>query len=241
MGCAAIVALSGCSRVTVHVDARIAPEATMGGTVETGRLFDASYAVLGADEHIESSLAFRDYSELWRFALGEAYPSMQRVDTSARADLLMTLSYTLVDLGTGVRSYPVYRSHLSYIGMCRGQPVYARRRYYAGTRTETYHLGYEHSVFVSAWVPDEAYPAGRMTLWEGAAATVLGDADLDGAMPYLMVALSRYYGLETEDDERIHFDRDDDAVVMLEQAARPPRPLAEVPPPPAGYNPSTAQ
>jgi hypothetical protein len=78
-----------------------------------------------------------------------------------------------------------------------------------GTEVQTYHRGYRHMLFVSAWVPDAAQPAGRRVIWEGQAARTVDEADLKDSMPYLTAALGQFYGQATSEPTRIKLDKDE--------------------------------
>lgn len=204
-----LLASSGCTEVRVRVDTRVSPDPDLRRLLERGR-----YVIRGPDETAEASLAFQEFADILARALKMEGHGLKRVRPGDPADLNLTMIVNIADLGTATTSYPVYGHSYAY-----GYGPYGIRRYHAygvvGTEVQTYHLGYDRTLFVSAWVPAEGAPAGRRVAWEGFAGSVGDGGDLQDAMPYLALALASHFGESTGGPVRITFSRDDDRVELL--------------------------
>ncbi|UCD28006.1 MAG: hypothetical protein JSV03_13035, partial [Planctomycetota bacterium] len=100
-------------------------------------------------------------------------------------------------------------------------PGFYRHGYYGvvGSRTQTVHLRYLHTLFVSAWIEDKKQPTGRRVIWEGCCDTVSSEKSLKLTMPYLMSALEGYYNRATERPVTIKLDPDDEFARRLASVA----------------------
>jgi len=205
--CGCLIFLSGCG-TSVTVATRLDPNHSMWS-----RLDGPSYAIVAEDQRVEATLAFRAYASIVEQALSSVRPGLERKGSASEAGLVLTLVYDAADLGSAVASYPVYGYQYGYFYGC---PSGFYRTYgYIGTETYTYHLGYRHSLILSAWVQEANAPAGRHVIWEGRADMVNRDRFLDRAMPYLAAALVRFYGQATEGPIRVRLQDDDPLVAAL--------------------------
>jgi len=158
--CGCLIFLSGCG-TSVTVATRLDPNHSMWS-----RLDGPSYAIVAEDQRVEATLAFRAYASIVEQALSSVRPGLERKGSASEAGLVLTLVYDAADLGSAVASYPVYGYQYGYFYGC---PSGFYRTYgYIGTETYTYHLGYRHSLILSAWVQEANAPAGRHVIWEGA-------------------------------------------------------------------------
>ncbi|MHC4443063.1 MAG: hypothetical protein ACYTF1_08090 [Planctomycetota bacterium] len=206
---------AGCRHVVVEVDCRLTGDQSYHRYLRGPR-----YVIRGVDEQAEASLAFEEFSAMLSQELSFEYSNLKRVRPEGPADVVFTLAYGVSDRGAGVETYPVY-GHYGY-GWHWG-PGLRRHGYYGvvGTEVQRVHLGYLHSLFVSAWVGDELQPAGRRVIWEGNCDLVSSNRSLKFSMPYLMAALGRYYSRATERPVRVKFDADDEFVRRLAIHAGP--------------------
>ena len=198
----------GCSHVYVTVDARV----DSGPSIQ-GRLDGPKYVIIAEDPRVEASLAFQAFSGIFERALAELRPGMHRVRSRNEADVVLTLVYNITDRGVGIGSYPVHGYSYGYVYGHRG--AYRRGYDLLGYETYTYHLGYLHTLSVSAWVVDSDSPAGRRVLWEGRADHQSEERTLKVTMPYLAAALGRFYGEGTDRPTRIKLAHDDPLVLLL--------------------------
>jgi hypothetical protein len=219
------LAAGGCVDPRVTVDTRLAADSQLWSKLDGPR-----YVVVADDPRVQATLAFEEYAQLWAQVLSRQRPELRRVATPGEADLVFTMNYSIVDLGTGISVYPVYgptcpaygeaQVHLaSYHGWGYGighghgyshgwgGPFYGP--YYGGQEVETYHLGYRHILSISAWVPDASRPAGRRVIWEGQAERTEDQASLKAAMPYLTAGLGQFYGQATSKPTTVKVHKDD--------------------------------
>ncbi|HSW47199.1 MAG TPA: hypothetical protein VLM89_16670 [Phycisphaerae bacterium] len=201
---AAMVPACGCVNPYVTVDTRLTSDPVLWRKLNGPR-----FAVVTDDPNVQTTLAFQEYAALWSRVAIQARPGLGDMSDPAAADLVFSLYFNIVDMGTGVATYPVY-------GWTRGYMIGCGRRVHTytthevvGTEVRAYHRGFRHDLFVSAWVADPSQPAGRRVVWEGQAARTTDDADLKAAMPYLTVGLGRFYGQATSEPTRIKIDKDD--------------------------------
>lgn len=205
----ALLVPAGCTSVRVRVDTRVSSDPDLRRLLDRGR-----YAVHAADETAEASLAFQEFAEILARALEMQGHRLERAHPGEPADLNLTMIVNVADLGTGTASYPVYGRTYAYgYGPC------GVRRYSSygvvATEVQTYHLGYDRTLFLSAWVPAEDAPAGRRVAWEGFAGSVGDSGSLQEAMPYLALALASHFGESTGGVAKLSFSRDDDRIELL--------------------------
>ena len=201
---AVLTLVGGCVNPYVTVDTRLTGDQHLWVKLE-----GPAYAVVADDPRLQASLVFEECAALWSEVLNRQRPELDRVADADEADIIFTLAFDVLDLGIGVSTYPVYgssRPHVSgYGGRARRYDSYD----VVGTEVRSYHRGYRHLLFVSAWLPDAAKPAGRRVIWEGQAARTIDEADLKASMPYLTAGLGQFYGQATSEPTRIKLDKDE--------------------------------
>jgi hypothetical protein len=161
------------------------------------RLDGPRYVIRAPDEQTEASLAFQEYARVVEYALRMREPGLERVGITDPADFALLMQARVVDLGSGMESYPVY-GHYYGPGFGPCGPAYYHAYGPVGTEVRTVHLGYDHVLFLTAYIQAPGAPAGRVVLWEGMSGTIEDQADLDRAMPYLALGLTLYYGQATD-------------------------------------------
>jgi len=210
-----LAVLSGCQYTHVEVDCRLAGEQALWAKLEGPR-----YVIQAEDARAEASLAFESFSEMLERALASERPDLRRVSSAEPAELTFSLSYQVIDQGTGLVTHPVYGYRYGYVRGC--DEWGAHRTYgFVGHEARTYHLGYLHVLSASAWVPDASRPAGRRVVWEGRADRGSDARTLKMTMPSLMAALMRFYGQATDQPTRIKIDRKDPLLRVVYGEAEP--------------------
>jgi len=243
---ASVLVAGGCVDPRVTVDTRLTADSQLWS-----KLDGPGYAIVTDDPRVQATLAFEEYAQLWAQVLSRQRPVLRRVATSGEADLIFTINYSIVDLGTGISASPIDEpTHLvyevaqvqlvSYHGCGPGGHGFSYGHgwggpfdgpYYGGYDLQTYHLGYKHTLSVSAWVPDATQTAGRRVIWEGQADRIEDQANFKAAMPYLTAALGEFYGQATSKPAIVKVRKDDlpgapmpghaQQVVFVESASRP--------------------
>ncbi len=216
IGLVPLAVAAGCSTVRVDVETRLAADPSLAE-----RLAGPAYVMGGVAPEAEASLTFQEAADLWSAALAEYRPHLRRAAGDEPAAFRMTLGFNVVDLGTGVVSYPEYGptwGHFSVSGGCGHYSGYGHGYGYVGQRVQTVHLGYDRSLLVVAWIEDPAQPAGRRVIWEGFARSVGSTPSLKTAMPYLVAALAPYFGEVTAEPVRQRFTSHSDRIESLRQA-----------------------
>ncbi|MBI4578439.1 MAG: hypothetical protein HY718_01970 [Planctomycetes bacterium] len=206
-----VAALSaGCATsVRVQIDCRVAPDAGL-----RQRLAGPRYVIRAVNEQAEASLAFQEFADTFAAALEMRHPDLRRVEVTQPAEFAILLQANVTDLGTGVTSYPVYGHYYGH-GYGPYGPIHYSSFGVVGTEVRAVHLGYNRTLFVSAYVLDPAAPGGRRVLWEGMAGSVGDESDLAAAMPYLSLALSSHFGESSEGQQSLRFEHDDSDVKAL--------------------------
>lgn len=195
---------AGCGNPYVTVDTRLTDDTQLWNRLDGPR-----YAVVADDPRLQAALAFEDSAATWGQVLVSARPGIRRVSDARQADLVFTLNFNITDLGTGINTYPVYGWSRGYFVGCGGRGYGYAGREFVGTEVETYHRGFLHTLFLSAWIADASQPAGRRVIWEGQADRTTDEADLKAAMPYLARGLGHFYGQATSKPTRIKIDKDE--------------------------------
>ena len=243
---ASVLVAGGCVDPRVTVDTRLTADSQLWS-----KLDGPGYAIVTDDPRVQATLAFEECAQLWAQVLSRQRPVLRRVATPGEADLIFTMNYSIVDLGTGISASPIDEpTHLVYevaqvqlvshhgggpgghgfsYGHGWGGPYYGP--YYGGYELQTYRLGYKHTLSISAWVPDATQPAGRRVIWEGQADRIEDQASFKAAMPYLTAALGEFYGQATSKPTIVKVRKDDlpgaptprhaQKVVFVESASRP--------------------
>jgi len=216
IGLLSLAVAAGCSTVRVDVETRLTTDPAL-----SRQLAGPAYALGGVSPEAEASLVFQEAADLWAAALAEYRPHLRRASHGEPAAFRMTLGFNVLDLGTGVVSYPEYGptwSHLGVYSGCGYHHGYAHGYGYVGQRVETVHLGYDRSLLVVAWIEDPSQPAGRRVIWEGFARSMGSTPSLKVALPFLAAGLAPYFGQATEEPVHERFTRHSDRIESLRRA-----------------------
>jgi hypothetical protein len=213
----AMVWLVGCHRIRVNVETHLIDDAAW-----QTRLDGPRFAISAPTEAAASSLAYQEVSNLLAEAVKMVRPDMNRAPAGDVENVLfLGMDFRVVDRGTGVAARPV-RTHVGFGYGCGPYHGWHHHHHYGyvGTTYESVHLGYGHTMSVSAWVPDDSQPDGRRVLWEGQASLTTTERSPKVTMPYLAVALTSFYGQATEGSVRVKFKPDDERVDTVWRRAR---------------------
>lgn len=206
---------AGCHRIRVNVETHLIADAARQTRLDSPR-----FAIAARSEEAASSLAYQEVADVFGEAIKLVRPQMKRAATRDADDVLsLTMDFHVVDRGTGIAERPVR----GYVGAGYGcGPCYGWHDHYGyvGTTYEPVHLGYGHTMSVSAWVPDDSQPGGRRVLWEGQADLTTSERSPKVTMPYLAVALTSFYGQATAGSVRVKFKPDDERVATVGRLAR---------------------
>jgi hypothetical protein len=208
--------LCGCGR-PVTVVTRLDPDPSIWG-----RLDGTDYVLCAKDPQVEATLTHRSCACLIEKALAAVQPDLKRQADADSAALVLTLSYDVADRGHAVGSYPVHGRRYGYLNAGMGG-IY-RTYDCIGAETYTYHLGYRHSLTLSAWIRQEEAPADRRVIWEGEADLVSQDRFPDGAMTYLVGALIPFYSQSTGGPVEVSLQGDDPLLTKLQSSPCHARP-----------------
>jgi hypothetical protein len=210
-----LAVLSGCQYAYVEVDCRLAGEESLWAKLDGPR-----YVIRAEDERAEASLAFEAFSEMLERGLACERPGLRRVSSAEPAELTLSVSYQIINQGTGLVTDPVYGYRYGHMYGYGGWGAY-RTYGFVGHEVRPAHLGYLHVLLASAWVPDPSRPAGRRVVWEGRADRSSDARALKTTMPSLVAVLVRFYGQATDQPTKIKINRKDPLLRVLRGEPEP--------------------